>query len=225
MNYLCFPAVALIAALFSSLPAVAGLVEVSDPPADHDFGRIPLRAIYASQYFSLSNTGATAVTLGQASIDGNLSTCAALGCATPAALDFVIDAGADGCSGKTLEPGQGCSTLIGFVPSAPGGRVAQFVVPVGGASPVSRMLAGTGVANPIDCVLDWAERTYPSLLTMPTATFVLSPFYARCYQGGALCVGADVLATVAPPSVYLYQGGELLRHDDLSAVVAAARCE
>ncbi|MFA7240768.1 MAG: hypothetical protein WC091_11695 [Sulfuricellaceae bacterium] len=200
-------------------------VTISDPPADHNFGRIPLRANYAAQYFSLTNSGATSVTLGQASIDGQIATCAALGCPTPAAMDFVIDAGSDGCSGKTLQAGQSCSTLIGFVPSTPGSRVANFVVPIVGASSLTRALAGVGVANPIDCVLDWAERSYPQLLSAPTATFAYPPFYARCYQGGALCIGADVLATLAPASVYLYQGGVMNRYEYLSKLAATAYCE
>lgn len=224
MNFPHFPAAILVAALFFALPASAQLI-VADPPADHNFGRIPLHATYAAQYFSLSNTGTAALVLGQASINGELATCAALGCPAPAATDFIIAPGSDGCSGKTLAPGQACSTLIGFVPTAPGARVAQLVFPVAGGASTTRPLAGTGVANPTDCVLDWAEHTYPGLLTAPTATFVLPPFYARCYQDGALCVGADVLATIAPPSVYLYQGGELARYDYLSTVAAAARCE
>lgn len=213
-----------VAALLCAASAHAQ-VTISDPPADHNFGRIPLGADYATQYFSLTNSGAASVTLGQVAIDGQITTCAALGCPTPAATDFGIHAGADGCSGKTLQTGQGCSTLIAFVPSAPGSRVANFVVPVTGASPLTRALVGTGVANPIDCVLDWAERSYPQLLTAPTATFALPPFYARCYQGGALCVGADVLATVAPASVYLYLGGVMNRYEYLSALAATARCE
>ncbi len=215
-----------LAALGLSLGAavVQAQVTISDPPVDHNFGRIPLGATYASQYFSLTNSGSAAVVLGQARIDGQLVTCAALGCPTPAPTDFVIDAGADGCSGKTLQAGQGCSTLIGFVPSAPGARIANFVVPVVGGSSATRPLAGTGIANPLDCVLDWAERTYPNLLTTPTATFVSTPFYARCYQGGALCIGADVLATVAPASVYLYQNSALSRYEYLATLAATARC-
>lgn len=200
-------------------------VTISDPPADHNFGRIPLGANYAAQYFSLTNSGAAPVTLGQASINGQIATCAALGCPTPAAMDFVIDAGSDGCSGKTLQADQNCSTLIGFVPSAPGSRVANFVVPIVGASSLSRALAGTGVANPLDCVLDWAERSYPQLLSAPTATFVSPPFYARCYQGSALCIGADVLTTLAPASVYLYQGGVMNRYEYLSKLATTAHCE
>jgi|GEM_PF-6157671 len=220
MNKRIFAVAALLCTAFAHAQ-----VTVSDPPADHNFGRIPLGATYSAQYFSLTNSGTAAVVLGQASIDGQIATCAALGCPTPTSTDFVIAAGADGCSGKTLQAGQSCSTLIGFVPSAPGARIANFVVPVAGAASVTRQLAGTGVANPLDCVLNWAESTYPSLLTTPTATFVSAPFYARCYQGGTLCVGADVLATVAPASVYLYQGGTLSRYEYLNVLAATARCE
>jgi hypothetical protein len=215
-----------LAALGLSLgiASVQAQVTISDPPAEHNFGRIPLGATYAAQYFSLTNSGSAAVVLGQASIDGQIVTCAALGCPSPTTTDFAVDASADGCSGKTLQAGQSCSTLIGFVPSGPGARIANFVVPVVGDTAVTRHLAGTGVANPLDCVLDWAERTYPSLLTTPTATFVSAPFYARCYQGSALCIGADVLATLAPASVYLYQNGTLSRYEYLATLAATARC-
>jgi hypothetical protein len=198
-------------------------VTVSDPPAGHDFGRVPLAATYATQYFSLTNDGTATVTLGQAAIDGELATCAALTCPLPAASDFVLVEGGDGCSGKTLAAGASCSLLVGFVPTAPGGRTARLTLPVAGSDTVERILSGSGRADPFDCVMDWAERTYPELMSSGTTTFVLSPFYARCY-GNGLCVGADVLATVAPASVYLHQNGELTRYEYLSTVVEAAGC-
>lgn len=212
-----------ILAMLLIAPAYAQVV-VADPPESHNFGRIPLLQTYATQYFSLTNSGTTAATIGQVAISGSLSTCAALGCPTVATGDFTIQSNSDGCSGVTLAAGAGCSTLVNFVPTAPGARTALLVFPVNGATENTRIVSGTGVANPTDCVLDWAERTYPGVLTSPTATFVAHPFYARCYQGGTLCVGADALATVAPPSVYLYQEGTLARYDYLSALVIAAGC-
>lgn len=198
-------------------------VEVVDPPLEHNFGKIPLNATYATQYFSVTNRGSAPVVLGQAVVDGQMATCAALGCPAVAPSDFVVLSHSDGCSGQTLQPAQGCSTLVSFVPQGVGARTARLVFPVQGAAEATRVVAGTGVAQPIDCVLDWAERTYPTLLTQPTPTFVYQAFHARCYQGGSLCVGADTaLPTTAPASVYLYQGGQMVRYADLSVLAAQA---
>ena len=204
-------------------PQVWAQVAITDPPADHNFGKIPLQATYAAQYFSVWNATEQPVSLGQVRIDGAMATCAALGCAVVAPADFTIG-GSDGCSGRTLAPQSGCSTMIGFVPQQPGVRVARLAVPVMGGADVSRILTGTGVANPFDCVMDWAERTLPAnLVAQPTPTFVAGPFFARCYQGGALCVGADAAATtVAPASVYVYQGGQLAPLATLASLAAQA---
>jgi hypothetical protein len=71
--------------------------------------------------------------------------------------------------------------------------------------------------------MDWAERSFSTLFTQGTATFVTGPFIARCYQNGALCVGADAaLPTVAPASVYLYMGGQLKRQGNLADLAAMA---
>jgi hypothetical protein len=211
----------LLATVASALHAQ---VQITDPPPQHNFGKIPVGANYAAQYFSVFNNGSTAITLGRLNITNGLSTCMALGCATVSAADFVISEGsADGCSGKTLAPTEGCSTLVGFVPKAAGARTALLEVPVTGSTTVSRTLSGTGVSNPSDCVMDWAERSFPTLLTQGTSTFVAGPFIARCYQNGALCVGADAaLPTVAPASVYLYMAGQLKRQGTLADLAAMA---
>lgn len=215
----------LLLSLCLALPSIAlTQVVIADPPPEHHFGKIPLQANYAAQYFSVFNRGSEPVRLGQASVAADMATCAALGCPTVAPSDFVLDPNADGCSGKTLAPGLGCSTLVGFVPQAPGARTAQLVFPVEGQLPASRIISGTGVSNPFDCVMDWAERTLPAnLVAQPTPTMVVGPFYARCYQGGSLCVGADVaVPTFAPASVYLYQGGTLAPIATLASLAAQA---
>lgn len=216
--------VALATASLCGVSAVCAQVEIADPPPEHAFGRVPVGATYATQYFSLTNKGAAPVTLGQVGIDAEVGVCAALGCPTVAAAgEFVVLAHSDGCSGTTLAPGAGCSTLLSFIPQTAGTKVARAVFAVAGAAPLTRVLSGTGVSNPTDCVLDWAERSFPQLLTGGTSTLVAGPFLARCYQGGALCVGADTaLPTFAPPSVYLYQGGQLSRYAALSEVAASA---
>lgn len=190
------------------LPALAQ-VAITDPAPEHHFGKIPVGATYAAQYFSVFNQGTSPVQLGQARVDSNMAVCMALGCPSVAPADFTVQ-GSDGCSGQTLQPGTGCSTLVGFVPTAPGGRTARLVFPVQGGADVERILSGTGVSQPLECVLDWAERTYPALFVQPTPTQVAGPYVARCYQGGALCVGADVaVPTVAPASVYYLLNGQI----------------
>jgi hypothetical protein len=214
----------LMLSLCAALPAIGlAQVTITDPPPEHHFGKIPLQANYAAQYFSVWNPTEQAVTLGQARVDGELATCSALGCAVVAPADFVIG-GSDGCSGRTLAPNSGCSILIGFVPQQPGSRVAKLAFPVAGGADVNRMLSGTGVAQPFDCVMDWAERVLPAdLVAQPTSTLVAGPYYARCYQGGALCVGADVaVPTFAPASVYVYQSGRLAPFATLASLAALA---
>lgn len=196
-------------------------VEIADPPAGHNFGRIPLAATYAAQYFSVFNRGNAPVTLGAAAVDGQMGTCAALGCPVVAPADFLVQVGSDGCSGRTLAAGEGCSTLLIFSPKAPGGRTARLTFAVAGAAPLNFILGGTGVADPTDCVLDWAERQLPSVLTSPTPTFTTGPFYARCYGGGTVCIGADAAAvTAVPASVYIYQNGALSRYAFLAQLAA-----
>lgn len=201
---------------------VLAQVAITDPPPEHHFGQIPVGATYAAQYFSVFNQGNTPVTLGQARIDGEMAVCMALGCPSVAPADFTVQS-ADGCSGQTLQPGQGCSTLVGFVPTAPGARIARLVFPVQGGVAIERTVAGTGVSQPLECVLDWAERTYPSLFLQPTPTQVVSPYVGRCYQGGALCVGADVaVPTFAPASIYYLLNGAVGRLGALSDFAALA---
>lgn len=205
-------------------PLFAQQVQITDPPPDHHFGKIPVGATYAAQYFSVFNYTAAPITLGRLSISSAMATCAALGCPVVSASDFTLAEGsADGCSGKTLAPKEGCSSLVGFVPKAAGARTALLEVPVNGAATVSRILSGTGVSNPSDCVMDWAERSFPTLLTQGSGTFVTGPFLVRCYMGGALCVGADAaLPTVAPASVYTYMAGQLKRQGALAELAALA---
>jgi hypothetical protein len=214
----------LAVALLTLSAPLSAQVAISDPTDSHDFGRIPLSATYATQYFSLFNSGNTPVMLGQVTVDGQLATCMALSCGTVSAGDFVVEAHSDGCSNVTLQAGQGCSTLLNFVPQAPGPRSARLVFSVQGGDAVTRIVSGTGVFNPIDCVLDWAERTYPDLLTQPTPTLTVGQFHARCYGGGTtLCVGADTaLPSVAPASIYLYLNGQLSHYAALADMAASA---
>ena len=213
--------------LLALLVGVAGQtaqaqLEFSEPPEGHNFGKIPLGTTYAAQYFGLFNRGTTPVAVGQLRVDGQMATCAALGCPTVAPDDFELR-DTDGCSNRTLGPGEACSALLVFSPKAPGARTARIVFALQGSAAMARVLNGTGVADPTDCVLDWAERSLPQVLTTPTPTFTTGPFYARCYGGGSICVGADAAAvTAAPPSVYIYQNGALNRYAFLGQLAALA---
>ncbi len=190
----------------AAVSAQAQDVLISDPPQDHTFGKAAVNSTFATQYFSVFNRSSAAIQLGTAGVDSALATCAALGCPTIAPADFTIPGGSDGCSNLILQPGQGCSTLVIFSPKQPGSRLARLVFPVRGAAAVTRTVMGTGLAQPTDCVLDWAENSFRSILTSPTSTITASPFYLRCYADGSICLGADAAApTLDQPSVYLYQ--------------------
>ncbi len=196
---------------------------VTDPPQGHHFGKIPMGATYATQYFSVFNQGSVPTVIGQVGVV-EVATCLALeGCPAVAPGDFLVHQHSDDCSNRILVSGAGCSTLVAFVPQSPGAKVAQLTFPVVGGGQATAMLSGTGTTQPTDCVLDWAERVLPELLTHPTSTLVVGSYFARCYQGGALCVGSDaVFPSFAPSSVYLYQGGQLTRYGFLSDLASLA---
>ena len=227
-----FPRKSLAALALLSLARLSAhaQVEITDPPEGHNFGKVPLNATYATQYFSVFNRGNAAVQLGTVASSGAaVVTCAGLGCPVVAQEDFKIPQGSDGCSNATLQPSQGCSTLVSFSPSAPGSRISQLVVRSrDGASLATYMMHGTGTSQPLDCVLDWAEKTFPQILTMPTGTATVSPFHARCYANGTLCLGADTaVPTFDQPSVYLYQTQptpSVQRLGYLSTFAEAAQC-
>lgn len=217
----------LLATLFAA-PAIAAL-EIGDPAMPHDFGRQPVGSTYAAQYVSVFNRGSTAVTLLPVRVYPEATaTCAAIGCPPATPAPFVASA-SDGCSKAILQPGQGCSTLVGFVPYRGGAFDGEIVFASEDGQTVRGALKGSGRDDPADCLFDWAERTYPELLTSPGPSIVVQPFYGRCYAGGRLCVAADIytgpsLSGFAPPSVYLYQNNALSRLGWLSDFARNAGC-
>jgi len=228
-----FPRKSLAAMAVLSLACLSAhaQVEITDPPADHNFGKIPLNAEFATQYFSVFNRGGAAVQLGKVISSGaGVSTCAGIGCPVISPTDFLIPAGSDGCSNAVLQPGQGCSTLVSFSPKEPGARISELVVPLSNGAPgTTRIMHGTGVSKPLDCVLDWAEKSFPQLLTTPTGTATVSPFHLRCYANGTMCLGADTaVPTFDQPSVYFYQTQptpSVQRLGYLSTFAQAAQCQ
>lgn len=205
-------------------------LEITDPPAEHNFGNTQLFPASTVQYFSVFNRGAAAVQLGTVTSSGAaVTTCAGLGCPVVSAPDFVIAAGSDGCSNTVLQPGQGCSTLVGFSPKEAGARLSQLIFPLSdGSAAATRIVHGTGVAPGTDCVLDWAEKTFPQVLTTPTGTFTVFPYHLRCYANGTICLGADTAsAALNVKSVYAYQPNGtpvLQRLGGLSEFGQAAQC-
>lgn len=207
-------------------------VQISDPPDSHTFGKAAIGSDYAAQYYSLNNPGSLPVTVGQVRLhDGPLATCTGLDCPTVAHTDFLVVAHSDGCSSQTLAPGAGCSTLIIFKPTAIGGRLSQVIFPIVGAADVTRLITGTGTSEPLECVLDWAEKQPQllALLTTPTRTFRAEQFHARCYANGTLCIGADnAVPTFDQPSLYVaqiqQQSSRLERLGYLSEWASQAQC-
>lgn len=227
-----FPRKSLAAMAVLSLACLSAhaQVEITDPPAGHNYGKVPLQATFATQYFSVFNRSSAPLQLGTLISSGAaLATCAGIGCPVVAQGDFLIPAGSDGCSNAVLQPGQGCSTLVAFTPTAPGSRISQLIVQSrNGAALATYPLHGTGTSTPLDCVLDWAEKSFPQLLTTPTGTATVSPFHLRCYANGTMCLGADTaVPTFDQPSVYFYQTqptASVQRLGYLSTFAQAAQC-
>lgn len=220
---------ALGALCLACLPAHAQ-VEIIEPVGDFQFGKVAVHSS-ATQTLRVANRGPSPVQLGKviSSIAAVSPLCTGIGCAVVIASDFTIPPESDGCSNTLLQPGAVCSALVRFVPSGPGSRGSQLNVFMPNAAYVLRGLGGTGVSQPLDCVLDWAEKTFPQLLTTPTMTSTASAFHVRCYAQGAICVGADTaVPTSDQPSVYAYQAQTnppLQRLDHLSSLSRLAQCQ
>ena len=205
-------------------------VEIIEPAGDFQFGKVAVHSS-ATQTLKVANRGPSPMQLGSviSSIAAVSPLCTGIGCGVVIATDFTIPAESDGCSNTLLQPGAVCSALVRFTPSGPGGRVSQLNVFKPNAASVFRGLGGTGVSEPLDCVLDWAERTFPQLLTSPTMTSSVPPYHLRCYAKGAICVGADVEnPALIMPSVYVYQtqaDPALQRLDMLYSLSRLAQCQ
>lgn len=201
--------------------AVTSAIHLTDP-LDHHFGRIPMYATYAAQYFSFTNQGNSTIRLGQANIKGDFATCQELDCPVVAPGDFVLG-NSDGCSQRSLAPGASCSILVGFVPKAGGGRIAQLSIPTAEGLEATVILYGTGEVKPADCIFDWAEAAYPGLFPLPADSFYIMHYYARCY--GSLCMGVDIQTPQqTSPSAYLYDNGNLQRVGSQQEIAAMAGC-
>ena len=223
---LCLPAVAQIAeAPTSALPPQP--IKITDPGASFVFKNTAIGSS-DSQYFSVFNISTAPVQLGQVYLDGGgIALCAALGCGLIDPKSYSIGLNtSDGCSGTTLQPGKGCSVLVSFIPQGVGYRKANLAFPrVGSGVIVNAIISGKGTTEPLDCVLDWVEKKFPTELPPSFAgTFQLDVFYARCYASN-ICIGADVAyPTFAPASIYLYQNQQLQALGKLSDFASMAQC-
>lgn len=217
-------------ALSLACMAVHAQVEIIEPVGDFEFGKVAVHSS-ATQSLKVANRGPSPVQLGKviSSTAAVSPLCVGIGCTVVISRDFTIPAESDGCSNTLLQPGAVCSALVRFTPSGPGVRVSQLNVFKPHAAYEFRGLGGTGVSEPLDCVLDWAERTFPQLLTSPTMTSSVPPYHLRCYAKGAICVGADVEnPAFVMPSVYVYQAQAdpaLQRLDMLYSLSRLAQCQ
>jgi Tol biopolymer transport system component len=103
--------------------------EPSLTPTTLSFGAQPLDTISAGQQITLT-TGSEALQIHDLRLDG------------ADALDFIVTA--DECTGETLEPGEACTFMIRFLPSATGQRSATLIAHTDPAVTLELSLNGEG---------------------------------------------------------------------------------
>ena len=95
-------------------------------------------------------------------------------------------------------------------------------------TPISTATRGMPVGNTAFLYLVSSRSNVVVLGMDTTRTATVSPFHARCYANGTLCLGADTaVATFDQPSVYLYQTQptpSVQRLGYLSTFAEAAQC-
>jgi hypothetical protein len=215
---------ALVSLISFSAPASAA-VSLTNPAPGQGFGKVRINSA-AAQTFTFSNTGSTAQTLGTAAIDANLASCAALGCPSVSVADFVLSAGKDECSGKTLAPAQSCTLQAEFAPLSGGPKIARLVMTIAQGGAAETMLSGTGLYQPADCLFDWAEKTFPQRYPAPSSSFYAGAYYARCYNSQASCIGVDgVYPSFAAARGYISEGGNIQSVGTLQDLAKTAGCE
>ena len=103
-------------------------------PASMDFGSVELGRASRLQSFALRNTGVVPLPVDD------------VGFTPPDFADFEIPAGADGCTGRTLDPGKACIVKARFVPTgSPGGRSSFLAVGSNGATVAGAPLSGVAL--------------------------------------------------------------------------------
>lgn len=220
-----YPWLFVLLGIFGAAGQASAAIQLTSPATGLGFGKVRVGDTTASQQLTFTNTGSTAQTLGKAVIDGNLATCAALGCPSIAATDFQLYDGQDTCSGKTLAPAQNCTLQVGFVPLSGGAKIARLAFPLAEGGAAETMLSGTGLYQPGDCVFDWAEKSFPLHYPGPANSFYVGAFYARCYNGQTTCIGVDgVYPSFAAARGYIYDGREIQPVGTLQDLAKTAGC-
>ena len=115
-------------------------------PAAIDFGDVYPGAV-ATRALSVSNTGDVPV-----SIDG-------VGMAGDQASAFAVEA--DGCGGRTLAPGDGCSLAVRFVSAAAGASSAQVHLALDGA-PAIDVAVRASLVQPYELAPNYLPSTWAS---------------------------------------------------------------
>lgn len=113
---------------------VAPAADLALTPPAHDFGSQLVGTTSAPVALRLSNlgTGPATIPSGAVAIDASGATAA-----------FGV---ADGCSGATLDPGEGCTVSVSFGPQAAGAATASVEIADGEGGTLTATLRGTGIA-------------------------------------------------------------------------------
>lgn len=208
-------------------------ITITDPPESFVFKDTMIGGT-DSQYFSVTNWGTEAVKLGSINLKYEGTTdCSPLSteCSVlDVAVSFSIGV-TDGCSGTTLQPKASCSTLVQFSPIQVGTASVSIEFPIVGGYTVTRTTQGKGTTQPLDCVLNWAEKQFPNALPISSSskTFQAGMYYARCY-GSNFCLGADVVNSImlkpvfTPPQLFIYQNQQLQALGKLEDFAVQAQC-
>lgn len=233
-----------VARIFRPLCAALGLVAATGTThaglvladAGAPFAQTAVGAVSPPRDMVWRNSGRDALRLGEV----RLAAPGSAQCGEPApgtcghfpAADFFI--AADACSGQELAPGASCTVRLHFAPNSEGERLAVLMVgDPSGAGEAHANLHGTGAAgsaslDALGCVLNWAERMYPDLLTAGAPTRSAAFLRARCYAGDTLCLGAEVTqAGERNPEVYVFHAAgspSLQALGPFSTWAAAAQC-
>ncbi len=158
--------IALAAPAGSVSVALAGRGVIAGPSLDLSasvvvFGAVPVGGRSLERVLTVSNVGGAAVNLGAVTFSGR----------EPA--DF--DVAADGCTGRTLDPGGSCELRIVFAPTAEGTRTAVLEVRSDApSSPDVAYVEGTGVTATGIPVQGPAGRALLVLLIAAAGVAVLS---------------------------------------------------
>jgi hypothetical protein len=168
---------------------VPSAATVSITPATQDFGAIVTGATSPQIVFTVSNDGATGVTV-QRSVTST---------------DFVIDppTGSDCLAGNTsLSPGATCSVKVRFAPTTTGAKNASLQIKntTGATTYASAALTGTGAAatDPLLTLTPSTQSFGPSVIGTPiTNTFTVSNAGASATGPLTITAGGDF--TLVPP--------------------------